>query len=122
MGDQQQAISLRAQFVGMRNAGLSISEIARQMGVSRPTVRTWLHRFEESGDLSDMPRAGRPRQTSAADDGRILADVHDHPFTNAVATSERLRLGVSARTVRRRLHERGIHHRYGYLRNVFLLF
>lgn len=106
-----QTVSLRGQYVGMREAGLSISEIARQMGVSRPTVRLWLERYDTSGSLKDLPRSGRPRVTNAAENERIVRDIAEHPFTNAVAVRSRLQLDVSVRTVRRRLHESGLHHR-----------
>ncbi|KAG7170158.1 hypothetical protein Hamer_G012403 [Homarus americanus] len=50
------------QFVRMRNAGLCVSEIARQKGVSRSIMRRGLQRFEESSNLTDLPRSGRPRR------------------------------------------------------------
>lgn len=43
-------------------------------------------------------------------DNIIAAAEADH-HTNAVAIRDSLQLEVSARTVRRRLHEAGIHHR-----------
>ncbi|KAG7160473.1 hypothetical protein Hamer_G001735 [Homarus americanus] len=58
-------------------------------------------RYEESGKLTDLPRPRRPRLTSAADDFRIVADIRDLPFTNAVATTERLHLEVLGKAVGR---------------------
>ncbi|KAG7169701.1 putative winged helix-turn-helix domain containing protein 4 [Homarus americanus] len=114
MGDQHHNISQRGQFVGMSNAG-SFSEIARLMGVSRSTVRCWLQQLEESGNLKALPRLGWPILTRAADNMRIVADIRNHPFTNAVSTTVRLHLEVLARTFRQRLHGNGINHR-NYLR------
>ncbi|KAG7174182.1 putative winged helix-turn-helix domain containing protein 2 [Homarus americanus] len=93
-------ISSRGQLVGTCNARLSVSEIARQMGISRSTMRCWLQQFEESANLADLPSSGRPKLTNTADDVRIVADIRNHPFTNAMATTEWLHLEVSARTVR----------------------
>ena len=38
------------------------SQVARDLGVWRPTVYTWIHRFNERGlhGLEDQPRSGRP--------------------------------------------------------------
>ncbi|KAG7165682.1 putative winged helix-turn-helix domain containing protein 3 [Homarus americanus] len=82
MGHQHHAISQRRQFVGIRNAELSISEMARQIGVSRSTMQYWLQQFEESGNLTNFPRSRRPRLTSAADNTRIVAEIRGLPFTN----------------------------------------
>lgn len=37
-------------------------QVAKDLGISRPTVYTWIHRFNERGlcGLEDQPRAGRP--------------------------------------------------------------
>ena len=111
MANRHDTVALRGQFIGLHNAGFSISEISRQTGATRPTVRRWLRRFEESGVLTDLPRSGRPRATSAEGDERVLADVHNHHFTNATETTQRLQLDVSVSTTRRILHRNGIHHR-----------
>jgi transposase len=60
----------RAEIVLRAADGLSNSEIARALGVTRPTVRTWRERFAEHrlAGLSDEPRCGAPRQI---DDDRI---------------------------------------------------
>ncbi len=51
---------------------VAIPEIVKRVGVSRPTVAHWLHRFERSGisGLLDRPRSGRP--------SRISSDVLRH--------------------------------------------
>lgn len=56
-----QIVSQRGQYVGLREAWLSISQTARQMGVSRLTVRLWLERYDASGNLLDLPGPGRTR-------------------------------------------------------------
>lgn len=45
------------------------------------------------------------------DNARIRAMVERSPFTNSVSLREQRRLDVSTRTIRRRLHEAGVHHR-----------
>lgn len=89
-------ISLRGRIVGMREQGASISSIARDLGLTRNTVRKWCNRWEEEGDLRDHSRCGGPRKTSAADDQRIIDEATRNPLTNAVAIRYALHLGVSS--------------------------
>lgn len=53
---------LRAAIVRLSAHGVPIPEIMRRLGVSRPTVTTWLNRFEKSGvsGLLTRTRPGRP--------------------------------------------------------------
>ena len=54
----------RARIVLLAADGVSNTEIAKRVGVSRPTVIDWRTRYERSGmtGLDDEPRSGRPRQ------------------------------------------------------------
>ena len=61
-------------------------------------------------NLLSIHRPGRPRKTSEEDNARILANIEHNPFNNSVSVGEQLHLEVSARTVRRRLHEAEVHH------------
>ena len=58
-------------------AGLSQAEAARQYGVSRPTVRKWVTRFEELGEAGVADRSSRPHrsptQLTEAEEERLLA-------------------------------------------------
>jgi transposase len=53
----------RARIVLLAADGVSHTEIAERVGVSRPTVIGWRGRYERSGmaGLVDQPRPGRPR-------------------------------------------------------------
>lgn len=107
----QERLVLRGKIVGLREAGLSTREISTQLGISRSTVQRWIHRWEESGNLLDRERGKPPRKTTREQDERILQAAEDNPITNAVKIREELHIDVSNHTVRRRLHEGGLHHR-----------
>ncbi|XP_069988597.1 uncharacterized protein [Penaeus vannamei] len=94
----------------MRESGLSPSEISRELGISRFVVYRWIRRWEEEGTLNDRSRSGAPRRTTADQDAQIRETVEANPFTNAVKIQE-LQLPVTSRTVRKRVHADGIHHR-----------
>jgi hypothetical protein len=52
----------RNKIVGMVEAGMSMSKVMKVMGVSRVTVWALMKKNRQrNGDLSDLPRSGRPR-------------------------------------------------------------
>ncbi|KAG7168096.1 putative Transposable element Tc1 transposase-like 57 [Homarus americanus] len=84
--------------------------LAREIGISKPTVRYWWWRWEESGNPLNQSKSGGQRKTTPADDQRIV-EAETSPLINAATIRERLQLDVYAGTVRSQLHEVGIHHR-----------
>ncbi|MGH8938039.1 MAG: IS630 family transposase [Actinomycetes bacterium] len=70
--------ALRARIVLAAAGGEGTSEIARRLGVSRPTVITWRERYRSGGidALSDAPRSGRPK---TVDEAKILARTLEPP-------------------------------------------
>ena len=63
-----QALATRSRIVLAAAEGLTNSEIAQRLGVSRTTVWTWRSRFVEDrlDGLVDEPRPGRPRTVTDA--------------------------------------------------------
>lgn len=111
MNRQEEKIFQRGQIIGMRRAGMSIAAISTELAITKSTVRRWCQRWEETGNVTDEARCGRPRKTSPADNRSILESATQSPLQTAVAIRNELQLQVSAGTVRNRLHEAGIHHR-----------
>jgi transposase len=101
---QQQA--LRARIVLRAADGASNTEIAREIGVSLPTVGLWRRNFSERrmDGLHDAPRSGRPRAIDDDEVRRVLATTLEPPPDGTTHWSVR-RLaavtGVSPSTVHR---------------------
>src|SRR5919204_1004510 len=107
-GSIRAALVERAKILLLAAAGLSNTEIASQVGCSRPTVILWRHRFAQAGldGLLDQPRPGRPQTVRADRRAEILAATLTSPPGHLGVThwSSRLladQLGVSHNTVAR---------------------
>jgi transposase len=97
----------RAQIVQMAASGVQSQDIARTLGISRPTVQLWRQRFlglRLAGLEKDAPRPGRiPRISDRKVRKLVEATLHSKP-ENATHWSTRLMAkaqGVSEATVRR---------------------
>src|SRR3954465_14557213 len=71
----------RAQILLAVAGGRRPSQVAKDLGLSRPTVYTWIHRFNEQGlrGLEDRPRSGRPHTYTAEQRAEVLAAALTDP-------------------------------------------
>lgn len=99
-------LSVRSRIVLAYADGLSIRDVADQLGVSTATVSKWRSRFAERGvdGLVDAPRSGRPRSRDRAEAERLVATLvtearrgNEVPSTRSLAKS----VGLSQSTVAR---------------------
>lgn len=102
---EQRAV-VRARIVLLAAEGLANTRIAREVGVSLPTVLLWRSRFTEHGldGLADAPHPGRPRVYGREVREQIVAQTLKPPGESITHWSRaRLakRVGVSASTVGR---------------------
>jgi transposase len=69
-----QALAMRARIVLTSVTLHSVSAVARELRVTKPTVARWRHRFvtQRLDGLLDEPRPGAPRQITDADVERVL--------------------------------------------------
>jgi transposase len=110
----------RVQAVLRVAEGSSVAEAARQAGVNRSSVHRWIELYlpnHQPEDLLDRPRSGRPREADDLDQELLAAILAQEPqqlgyrattwTVPLLATHlrEECDCPVSARTVRRRLHE-----------------
>jgi transposase len=109
------ALAQRAEILLLAADGLSNTDIAAQLGVSRPTVIGWRRRYAREGlaGLTDRPRPGRPQTVRRDRRAEILATTLTPPPQRLGIThwSSRLlagELGVSHNTVARVWREHGL--------------
>ncbi|GFT78243.1 HTH_Tnp_Tc3_2 domain-containing protein [Trichonephila clavipes] len=107
--------SLRWRAVGWMEMGLSQTDAARRLNVSRSVVQRLWDQYQSEDSVSRRPVPGRPRATTPAED-RFLALSARRRRTTAVpqlvadhfqASGRR----ISATTVRNRLHNAGLYAR-----------
>ncbi len=110
-GTTEQRTAMRAQIILLAAEGAAHVEVARDLGVSVPTVLLWRRRFKEAGldGLADAAHPGRPRVYGREVRERILAETLSKPDDDTTHWSTRRlarKVGVSASTVARVWHER----------------
>ncbi len=97
--------ALRARIVLARAQGLSVTQVARQLGSSVPTVCLWSKRFRAEGldGLQDRPGRGRKSWLPAQTVARIVSQAAQPPPGQARWTTRSMAraLGVSHQTVHR---------------------
>lgn len=73
----------RAIAVGQIQAGRDNVSIARDMNVHVTTIRRLKRKFEETGEVCDKPRSGRPRVTTVQQDNFIRTTALRNRFRTA---------------------------------------
>ncbi|CAF3669016.1 unnamed protein product [Rotaria socialis] len=101
---------MRGSIIALHELGLSKTAIANRLGLTRVTVRKWIRRYEEEGDLNSRHRPGAPHCTTQHQDEEIFESAIETPLTTAVAITSNLQLRCSVDTVRNRLSTAGINH------------
>jgi len=89
---------------------LSQPKIATAVKCSVDTVKFWLKRYHDTGDVQEITQSGRPPITSVKTD-RLIEKIQDkNPELTSGAISDKLKrkgVQISERTVRRRLVQAG---------------
>ena len=101
------------QAVGMHNGGFSHRRVADHFRVTHSIIVRLMQRFRQTGNVTDRPRADRPRKTTPKEDRLISRRARQRPFSTAGALRGNLTVGchISTRTTRtviRRLHHQGM--------------
>lgn len=105
--------------IGRLQAGDTVANVANFLGVSMRTVRRLRAKYAATGSVEDLPRSGRPRETTLRQDRHIILTHLRNRFTvprrTAINTPGRTHPHISARTVSRRLRTAGLRCRRPYI-------
>ncbi|XP_076826300.1 uncharacterized protein LOC143473283 isoform X2 [Brachyhypopomus gauderio] len=90
----------------------STAEVASTFNVSQRQVQRIKKRFEETGDVFDKPRSGRPHKTTAWEERLLVRKSKASPFSTAAELHQAWspQVPVSTRTVCRILSRNGCLH------------
>ena len=75
----------RWQAVGMHTGGLSHRRVADHFRVNHSIIVRLMQRFRQTGNVTDRPRAGKPRKTKPREDRLISRRARQRPFSTAGA-------------------------------------
>ncbi|TDH01073.1 hypothetical protein EPR50_G00176450 [Perca flavescens] len=91
----------------------STADVADTFNVSQRQVQRIKRTFEDTGDVFDKPRSGRPRKTTAREDRLLARKSKASPFSTVAELHETWspEVPVSTRTVSRILSRNGLYGR-----------
>ncbi|KAK3886461.1 hypothetical protein Pcinc_009339 [Petrolisthes cinctipes] len=72
----------RGSIVSMHRLHYTNVQIARELGISKPTVTRWVKRYQRKRNLETRPRRGRPRCTTPQHDENIKSTLENNPSSN----------------------------------------
>ena len=91
---------------------LSIRSIAKELQCSWDTVQTWIHQYQETGDVQDQQKSGRKRKTSEREDTNIVfiaKRLRTSSSAEITISVNRQGANISSWTVRHWLNEQGLY-------------
>ena len=96
------------QAVGMLQAGQVQRTVSRHFNVSQSVISRLWNRFRQTGNVSERPRSGRPRSTTARQDRYMSLMARRHRFQSAVQLNTDFHAAsgvrITPQTLRQRLH------------------
>jgi|SRR3712207_5374076 transposase len=96
---------LRVRVLAAVDSGVPREEVAKIFSVSVPTIKRWLKRRRETGDVEPKPIPGRPRVKGAALEEWLPSQLQDNSDLtleeHSEAFEEELGVAVSSSTVGR---------------------
>ena len=100
----------RWQAVGIHYGGFSYRRVTDHLRVNHSIIVRLMQRFRQTGNVTDRPRAGRPRKSTPREDRIISRRARQRPFSTTGALRGNLAFGghISIHTVIRRLHHQGM--------------
>lgn len=97
-----------ARGIGLLQAGQSQRNVAAQLNVSQSVISRLWNRFQQTNNVQQRPRSGRPRCTTARQDRYICNLARRRRFVSAPVLNTEFHQAanrrISTQTVRNRLH------------------
>ena len=98
----------RERAIGMLTAGMSARDVARHFQRHESTISQLQNKFQQTGNVAERPRSGRPRKTTPQEDRFLTTSSRCNRFLSSRKLGRLLRIAagtrVCDRTVRNRLH------------------
>jgi transposase len=92
----------RWQAVGMHNGGFSHRRVADHFRVNHSIIVRLMQRFRQTWNVTDRPRAGKPRKTTPREDRLISIRVRQRPFRTAGALRGNLEQKMKLKTLHKK--------------------
>ena len=98
----------RERATGMLTAGMSARDVSRHFQRHESTIGRLLNRFQQTGNVADRPRSGRPRKTTQREDRFLTTSSRRIRFLPSRKLGRLLRNAtdtrVCDRTIKNKLH------------------
>ena len=73
----------RERAIGMLTAGKSARDVARHFQRHESTISRLLNRFQQTGNVVDRPKSGRPRKTTPREDRFLTTSSRRNRFLSS---------------------------------------
>ena len=82
------AFEQRERAIGMLTAGMSARDVARHFQRHESTISRLLNRFQQTGNVADRPRSGRPRKTTPRENRFLTTSSRRNRFLSCRKLAE----------------------------------
>lgn len=112
---KQTSQDIRELVIKLHKEGKPLREIGSIINRSHAAVKKIIDKYAKFGKLENQPKTGRPKRLNGTEIRSIVRCVRQNPTESAVKIAETMSESsnnkISASTIRRALHENGIHGR-----------
>lgn len=102
------SLQVRKLVIEDRKNGLSLGKIAEKYSISKTGVQKICDKFETSHQITNLSGRGRKRATTQREDALIVRQTKLKSNISSSEIKDQLNLTVCTKTIRRRLHEKGL--------------
>ncbi|RHY41072.1 hypothetical protein DYB30_011181 [Aphanomyces astaci] len=106
---------IRSRVISKHKSDLSYSQIAKELDIPKPSVKSIMKAFKKTGLVRSAPRTGRPRVTTPHENCIIVPAVKQNRRLSVETLQETFAVfhdkDISLATIRQRIRETGLHGR-----------